>query len=214
MKINRKKIVLIGGGGHCKVVIDAISRANCFEIIGVIDKDPKNLHISDIKVIGDDEVLKKVFQSGCIRAFIALGSVGNEIRRIKLDKILKKIGFILPSIVHPLAYIAESVKIDDGVFVAAGAVIQPGSHIGRNAIINTNSSIDHDCKIGNFVHITPGSVISGGVEIGENSHIGTGSSIIEYIKIGKNTIVGAGSNVVSDIPSNCKAYGNPCRVVN
>lgn len=95
----------------------------------------------------------------------------------------------------------------------AGAVINVGSRIGDNSVINTRAALDHDCRIGCHVHIAPGSVISGGVKIGDGTHIGTGSSIIQCINVGINSVIGAGSVVVKDIPDNVKAYGVPAHVI-
>ena len=208
-----EKIIIIGGGGHGKVLIDAILLADRYEIAGVIDNDAAKKVVAGVKIIGNDEKLEELYESGCQNAFIGIGSVGDPTLRIKLSRKLKKIGFTLPVVAHPSAVIAKSAHIEEGTYIAAGAVIGPEASIGKHVIINSNASVDHDGKIGDFVHIAPGAILSGGVEVGENSHIGTGAVIIEYKKIGSWTIVGAGSVVVANLPDNCKAYGNPCKVV-
>jgi len=207
-----KKILLMGAGGHGKVVLDALLKLGTYEVQGFVDNDTKLKEVLGIKIIGNDQDLGNLFKSGSTRAFISVGSVGDPKIRIKLAAKLKSIGFILPAIVHPAAVVAKGVEIGEGAFVAAGAVIGPDSKIGRNAIINTNASVDHDCNIGDFAHIAPGVTLSGGVEVGEGTHLGSGAAVIEYRKIGVGTVVGAGSVVVSDIPSHSKAFGNPCRV--
>lgn len=208
-----EKIVLVGGGGHCKVVIDVIIKSKKFEIFGIVDPKPKSSGIPGLKFIGDDSTLIDIFQSGCKNAFITVGSIGEPSVRIKLAQILTSIGFNLPIIIHPSAVIAKGVNIEVGVFIGAAVVIGPDTNIGKNAIINTKVSIDHDCKIGDFVHLAPGVTLCGGVEVGAKSHIGSGASIIEYKKIGAETLIGAGSVVTSDIPAKCKAFGNPCKVI-
>ncbi|MFA4905587.1 MAG: UDP-N-acetylglucosamine 2-epimerase [Candidatus Margulisiibacteriota bacterium] len=199
LKIAREEIVLIGGGGHCKVVIDAIQKGNAFKVCGIIGK-------------GDDSRLTKIFNSGCKRAFIAIGSVGNPGIRKQLAQKLSIIGFKVPAIVHPSAVVASNAQLEEGVFIAPRAVVGPGSRLGKYAIVNTRAAVDHDCWIGDFVHIAPGAVLSGGVEVGQDAHIGTGASVIQYKKIGERSMIGAGSVVVKDIPAGSKAYGNPCRV--
>jgi UDP-perosamine 4-acetyltransferase len=207
-----KKIILVGAGGHGKVVLDALLKLGSYEVQGFVDNDTKRKEVLGVKIIGNDQDLENLFKSGCAHAFVSVGSVGDPKIRMKLAAKLKSIGFTLPAIVHPAAVVARGVKIDEGAFIAAGAVIGPDSKIGRNAIINTNASVDHDCNIGDFVHIAPGVTLSGGVEVGEGAHLGSGASVIEYKKIGVGTVVGAGSVVISDLPAESKAYGVPCRV--
>ncbi len=192
----REDIVLIGGGGHCKVVIDAIKNANAFNIYGITDQNPDKIKdIPGIPVLGNDDMLQEIYGKGIKYAFITVGSIGNCTVRKKIAEKLKKIGFQLPVIVHPRAITAKDVSFKEGAFVAAGAVINPGAKIGKNVIINTSSSIDHDCVIGNFAHIAPGVILSGGVKIGEGTHVGTGAHIVQYLSVPKNSFIPAGSVV-------------------
>lgn len=201
----KEKVALVGGGGHCKVVIDTIITAGTYIIEGVIDPGlPVGEKVLGVPVLGGDELLSKIYNNGVRKAFIAVGSVGNcGVRKILYNKI-KNIGFDLPVIVHPKAVIANDVKLGEGVFIAASSTINPGVEIGKNAIINTSSSIDHDCKIGDFVHIAPGVVLSGGVSVGEETHIGTGTDVIQGVKIGKRCFIPAGSLVKNNIIDNSK----------
>jgi UDP-hydrolysing UDP-N-acetyl-D-glucosamine 2-epimerase len=209
---DKERIVLVGGGGHCKVVVEAIQKGDFFSIAGVVDKNSRSGSQAGNKVLGDDSCLEEVFSSGCKNAFITVGSVGNPAIRMKLAKKLEKIGFNIPVIAHPSAVIAKSAKTMDGVFIGPRAVVGPGSVLGKHAIVNTRASVDHDCRVGDFAHIAPGAILSGGVKIGNNAHIGTGASVIQYKKIGNNAMIGAGSVVVKNIPEGSKAYGNPCRI--
>lgn len=199
--MNRQnEIVLVGGGGHAKVVIDAIKSTGKFSIYGITDSLlPKGTSVLDVKVIGRDTELPKVFKKGVKYAFISVGSIGDCTVRKRIADNLEKIGFRLPVIVHPKAVVAEDVKLGGGTFVAAGAVINPGTKIGKNAIINTSSSIDHDCEIGDFVHIAPGVTLSGGVKIKDGAHIGTGASIIQKITVGEKVLVKAGDVIKRDV---------------
>lgn len=203
----KEKIVLLGAGGHCKVIIDALRKNLSFDILGVIDNDLQVKEVSGIKKIGSDKDLAGIFKSGCRNAFIAVGSIGDASLRIKLADQLSASGFILPKIIHPGAIIAEGVVIGDGSFIAAGAVIGPDAAIGKNVIVNTSSSVDHDCCIEDFVHIAPGVTLSGTVSIGRETHIGTGASVIQNIKIGRNCLIGAGAIVVRNIADNGRYTG-------
>lgn len=209
-----KDILLIGGGGHCKSVIDTLKTLNKFNIIGILDvKEKVGRHIDNVKIIGTDERLKDYYSKGIRHAFITLGSIGNPQLRIKLYKNAKKLGYEFPIIIDKTAIVSDNSPIEEGTFIGKGTIINANTNIGKNCIINSGAIIEHDCKIKNFVHIAPGSVLSGGVVIGDNTHIGTNSTIIQNIKIGQNSIIGAGSVVVKNIKSNVKAYGNPCREV-
>lgn len=204
----KKNIVILGGGGHAKVVIDAIKRAGRFKIYGVVDASlSKDKSVLGVKVLGDDSILPGLFKKGVKFAFIGIGSIGNCSLRKRLYHELTEIGFKLPTIIHPKAVVASDVKTGDGTFIAAGAIVNPGTKIGKNVIINTRSSVDHDCVIGDFVHIAPGVTLSGSVNIDDETHIGTGASVIQGIKIGKNCVVGAGVTVRYDVTNDRKHFG-------
>jgi len=209
--VKKNKIVLVGGGGHCKVLIDAIQKQGLFEIAGITDKNNAGGKVLGIEVIGSDEMLKQMPGSGCKNAFVAV-ALGNVTLRRDLYKLLKSLGFELPVIVHPSAVVAQEVKIGEGTFIAAGVVVGPGTTIGANVILNTGARLDHDCAVGDFVHIAPGAVLSGGVCVGDGAHVGAGAVVIGYKKIGSNTVIGAGSVVLEDIPEGVTAYGVPCKI--
>lgn len=209
-----EKIILLGGGGHCKSVIDSIRSLNLYDIYGIIDIE-KNIGqtVCDINVIDCDKNLSKYKDMGIKKAFITIGSVGNPQLRIKLYNLALNIGFEFPVIVDKTAIISKSAHIAQGTFIGKGAIINAESSIGENCIVNTGSIIEHDCTIGDFVHISPGATVCGGAVIGNNTHIGANSTVLQYKKIGNDSIIGAGSIVTKDVKSNITAYGNPCREV-
>lgn len=206
-----KKIVLVGGGGHCKSVIDSILRNNEYEIVGVTDPLDKG-SVLNISILGDDDLLPEIYASGVKYAFVTLGSVGNTRVRRKLHELLKKIGYKIPAVIDKTAIVSPFAEIGEGTFVGKGAIVNVDSTIGCESIINTGVIVDHDCKIGDFVHLAPGTVLSGSTSVGDDSHIGTGSKIIEGITIGKNVMVGAGTVIVRDFEDNVKVFGNPGRI--
>lgn len=208
------KIVVIGGGGHSRVVLDTIRAEGFWTIAGIVDEIlPIGSSLDGIPVIGRDADLERIFATGIRHAFIAVGAVGQPQIRKKIHQVLLASGYVFPSIVHPRAIVSGAVDFSAGVLIAAGAIVQTGTQIGDHAIINTGAVIEHDCRIEAFAHIASGSVLSGGVVVGNGTHIGAGSSVIESRKIGKMSLIGAGSVVVKDIPARSKAFGNPCRVV-
>lgn len=210
-----KKILLIGSGGHCKSVLDALLTTKEYSDIALIDKKENiGKDILSVPIIGSDEDLPKLFQSGFHYGFITIGGLGSQRLRNKLFKELLTIGFEIPNIFDETAIISNHTTFEQGIFVGKKAVINAGATIKKGAIINTSSLIEHDCVIGEFSHIAPGSILCGDVQVGKYTHIGAGSAIKQQIKIGSNTVIGMGSTVISDIQANSIAFGTPCKEVN
>lgn len=192
---------LYGASQHAKVVIEVLELLNV-EIEGLFDDDRSIREIFSYKV---QRYVADVFSSKDL--IITIGD--NHVRK-KIASIVSNPFF---TAVHPNANVSGRCVIGWGSVVIGGATINTGTIIGRHCIINTNSSVDHDCNIQDFVHISPNASLCGSVEVGEGTHIGAGSTIIPGRKIGSWSIIGAGSVVIGDIPSNCLAFGNPCKVV-
>lgn len=206
-----RKILLIGGGGHCHSVLDSILTLDTYDEIGIIDNiDSFALGIT---VVGTDDDVPRLMTEGWTDAFITVGSIGNTKLRRKLYEMIRRIGLNIPTIIDPTAVIARGTELSEGVYVGKRTVINTGSRIGTGAIINTGVIVEHDCVIGDFSHISPGATVCGQVRMGNDSHIGAGSVVRQQINIGDGVLIGAGSVVVKDIPDNMKAYGNPCKVV-
>lgn len=206
-----KKLLLIGGGGHCHSVLDSVLALGEYTDIGIIDRG-RNSYLG-VPVIGNDDDIPRLKEKGWTHAFITVGSVGNTAIRRRLYKMIKDIDLIIPSIIDTTSVVANDVLLSEGSFVGKNAIINAGSILGICSIINTGSIIEHDCIVGDFSHISPGSIVCGQVNIGSDSHIGAGSVIRQQITIGDNTLIGIGSVIVRDIPERVTAYGNPCKVV-
>ena len=208
-----KKIIIIGGGGHARVLIFAL-KALQREIIGILDPDVKLIGqtIAGIPVLGNDDAIRN-YAPDSVDLVNGIGSVILPEKRKAIYVKFKNAGYSFASVIHPSAIVVDDVKIGEGVQIMAGAILQSGCLIGDNAIINTGAIVDHDCKIGAHVHIAPGSVISGGVEIGEMVHIGTGATIIQCIKIGDSAVIGAGAVVIDNVPSYNIFVGVPARKI-
>lgn len=206
-----KKLLLIGGGGHCHSVLDSVLVMVKYTEVGIIDNiDGSCL---GIPVIGTDDDIPYLFHCGWTDAVITVGSVGKTDVRRRLYHMVKEIGLSIPTIIDPSAIIARGTEIGEGIFIGKKAVVNAGAVIKEGSIINTGAIVEHDCVVGSFSHISPGTVLCGYVQIGRDSHIGAGAVVKQQISIGKNALIGAGSVVVKDIPDNAKAFGNPCRVV-
>lgn len=212
MEVNsKKKILLIGGGGHCRSVLDSLLDSEVYDEIGIIDNTDSL--VLGISVVGTDDDVSRLMSEGWTDAFITVGSVGDTKLRRRLSEMVESIGMNIPTIIDPTAIVARDTELSAGVYVGKRAVINTGSRIGTCAIINTGAIVEHDCFIGEFSHISPGTTVCGQVCVGNDSHVGAGSVIRQQINIGNNVLIGAGSVVVKDIPDNVKAYGNPCKAV-
>lgn len=210
-----KKILLIGGGSHCKSVIDSLLELNSYSEIGIVDKqETVGSSIMGFPIVGCDDDLLDLHVKGYNYAFITLGSIGNPIIRIKLYNLLNEIGFIIPTIIDSSAKVSLNAKLEHGVFVGKLSIINADAQIKKCAIINSGAIVEHDCQIGAFVHIAPGAVLGGDVFVGENTHIGLNSTIKQQVHIGSNSVIGMGSVVLHNIQDKVVAYGNPCREVN
>lgn len=208
----KHKLLLVGAGGHCKVIIDLLLKSKEYVAVGIIDlKERIGDNVFGIPVVGTDLDLPKFYKKGLKYCFISVGSVGDSNLRAKLYGLARKVGFTFPNLIHHSALVSLQAVLGNGNYIAPGVVINAGAQIGNNCILNTGAIIEHDCKIGNFVHLSPGSIISGGVSIGDYSHVGTGSVVIQNLEIGANVIVGAGSVVTENVRKNMIAYGNPCK---
>ncbi|MFA5149156.1 MAG: acetyltransferase [Candidatus Omnitrophota bacterium] len=207
----KKKILLVGAGGHCKVILDLLLRSKEFKVAGIIDKKERiGERILGVQVNGTDPDLPRFIKAGVRHCFISVGSVGDPRLRVKLYDLARNAGFAFPNLVSPHAIVSSYASLGNGNFIAPGAIINAGSKVGDNCIINTGAIIEHDCVIGDHVHIASGSVLSGGVSVGDYAHIGTGTFVIQNLKIGERAIIGAGSVVTRDVRKNALAYGNPC----
>ncbi len=208
----KNKIIIIGGGGHAKVIISLLKKIKFFEIVGYTDTQNYGI-ILNVPYLGKDEVLQSHFDCGIKMLAIGIGQIkSSSLRRSIINK-LEIIGFQFPTIISPNSIVNEDVQIGDGTVIMDGVVINSGTIIANYSIVNTNSSIDHDCKIGSYTHIAPGVTLSGEVTIGDNVLIGTGASVIQQISIMDNCIISAGSSVQKSIIFSGIYRGVPAKLI-
>lgn len=201
-------VVLIGGGGHAKVVIESL-RASGKTVAVIVDADPTPREVLGVPVVGDDLALPGLKAQGFSELFVALGS--NRLRQ-KLGVKARELGFTLVNAIHPSAVISPSARIGEGVAVMAGVAINADSRVDDLAIVNTGAIVDHDCHLGAACHLGPASALAGGVTIGERAFLGVGARAIPGVTIGADAIVGAGGVVVRDLPNAVLAVGVPAKI--
>jgi UDP-perosamine 4-acetyltransferase len=202
-----KGLLILGGGGHAKVVID-VARAAGFAPAGILDPAPSSDEVLGVPVIGDDGRAEELFAAGHRQAFVALGD--NRTRR-RIGLRLLEIGFDLPPLVHPAAIVSPSAGLGAGVCVMPLAAINAGARIGDLAIVNTGAIVEHDCVLGGASHVAPGSTLGGGCFIGAEVLFGVGAAARPGTRIADGTVVGAGSAVACDIGPRMVVGGAPAR---
>lgn len=203
-----KRLIILGAGGHSKVVADIAARTRQYANIAYLDDGLSvGTELKGGEVVAGVADWQNYFQQG-VEFFVA---IGNNAARQRLCSMLLDDGASLATLIHPSAIVADDVVVGSGSLVVAGAVINPATTIGLGCIVNTNASIDHDCKIGDYVHIAPGSNLAGTITVGHGSFLGIGSKVIPARKIGNNVTLGAGAVVVNDISDGKVVVGCPAR---
>lgn len=213
-----QNLVLLGGGGHCKSVLDTVIRENLYNEIYITDPHIPvgTVILGRAAVVGNDKELLSLYQKGTRNAFITIGVIQPSLVRNNLYTYAVDLGFHFPNLIDSSAVISSSailgkdVKSEEngaGIFVGKSAVINADAVIGECSIINTAAVIEHECIIGAFTHISVGAILCGQVSVGRNTFIGAGSTIRQGIKIGNNVLIGANSLVLRDVKDKEKVVG-------
>ena len=205
--MNQKNLILIGGGGHCKSVIDVAESAG-YNILGILDMPEEvGKSVLNYKVIGtDDDIPKYVDKAEFI---ITVGFIKNPAIRIRIYNRIKEAGGKLATIFASTAHVSRYATIGEGTVVMHQAIVNAGAQIGVNCIINTFTNIEHDAVVGNQCHISTGTMVNGDCKVGDRVFIGSQSVLANGIAIGEDIIVGAGSFVRKNITDKGIYSGNP-----
>lgn len=204
------KIVVVGGGGHAKVLLHVLSQLAAFEVMGYVDPR-SNGPILGFPRLGGDEILAEIVRTPGVAAAVGVGKVKAGRDRGKIFGKLRSLGFALPAILSPRATVARDAVIGEGSVVMDGAVVQPGCVVGAECIVNTGAVLDHDCVLGDDVHVGPRAALSGNVSVGAGSMVGVGASVIQGVRITEDCTIGAGAAVTRDCVEAGTYVGVPAR---
>jgi UDP-perosamine 4-acetyltransferase len=207
--------VIVGGGGHARVVLDALRAAQAAASYVVLDADAGRVghELDGVPIVGGDERLNEYARRDDAAFVVGVGSAGDSRARRRLFELACAHGLRPLACVHPTAVWSAAATIGDGVQLLAGCIVGPGAVLGANCLVNSGAIVEHDCRVGDHVHVAIGACLAGGVDVGPGAHIGAGAVVIEQTHIGAGAIVGAGAVVLSDVPPNVVAAGVPARVV-
>ncbi len=209
IKRDAKKVIIIGGGGHARVLYD-ILRMNSFSVMGYADRHPKEDF--DLKYLGDDQAIVNKYDPQQVRLVNGVGSIKQPVQHQEIYERFRNLGYRFCAVVHSQSIVSSYAQYGEGTQIIGGCVINAGTVIEENVVINTSASVDHDCFIRAHSHIAPGVIISGAVKIGRGCHIGCGATIIQGVSIGDGVIVGAGTLVLKNIQSGRTVWGVPGKV--
>ncbi len=207
--MSKPLVFVVGAGGHAKVVLDILERDARYDVAFLIDENPglKGREVYGYRVLGNESDLASLRDAPSL-AIVAIGN--NHARGLAAQR-LRAAGVTLIKAIHPDAKLARGVTIGEGSVVMAGTVINSDTSIGQNAIINTCASVDHDCIIGDEVHLAPGCRLCGHVQVGMGALVGAGCVVVPSKRIGDNATIGAGSVVIDDVAEKATVTGAPAR---
>ena len=209
-----ENILILGAGGHAKVIVDIVELQSKYNLVGIIDQNlAEKEPLLGYLLLGKEEDLAKLIKEHTIRGIII--AIGDNFIRSKAAARLKEnypeLSF--PSTIHPKTVIARDVKIEEGAVIMAGVSVNPGSTLGNFCILNTNAILDHDSSMGDFSSLAPGVTVGGDCKIGSYSAIGIGATLLHGIQVGEHSVIGAASLVNKAIPSYTVAYGLPAKEI-
>jgi len=209
----KDKIILIGGGGHCKSVIDVIELEGKFEIVGIIDvKEKVGSSVLNYPIIGCDDDIEKLSQT-CTNFIVTFGQGKTNVFREKTYKKLKELHLKLPVIQSPLSHVSKHAIVGEGTVVMHGAMINAGSKVGVNCILNSQCLIEHDVMVGNHCHISTKATLNGTVKFGDSIFAGSCCVVADGLSVCDKVTIGAGSTVVRNITDSGIYVGCPAKKI-
>ena len=201
--INPKAVVIYGGGGHAKALIELIDAAGLYQVEGVLDDHlPVGSKLFTVPVLGGGDLLLRLKAQGIGMVVNAVGGIGDITPRLRIYEHIAAAGLKVPSVIHPRAYIEKSARVADGAQVFFNAYIGSDTRTGFGCIINTGAILSHDCVLSDYVNVSPGAILAGAVTVGERTLIGMGVTINLGVKIGSGVRIGNSAVIKADVPDN------------
>jgi acetyltransferase EpsM len=205
------RIVIIGGGEHARVVLDAIlAGADSSEVAGFVDPRPclETAERFGVKRLGDEDALEKYRD---LHAVLGFGALETRFRRLEAVRRLAPRVAGWASVIHKSAWISPTSVIAEGSVIMPGVMIQTGARIGAHCVVNTGAVVEHDVVLEDFVQVAPGVTLGGGARVGANAYIGMGATVRDHISVGPGAVIGMGSVVVRDVAQGAQVMGAPAR---
>lgn len=201
------KLVIYGGGGLSKMIIESVRVLGVYEIVGVVDDSmAKGTDVIGSPVLGGAEILPELYQQGIRTAVNSVGGIGDYKVRLKVFHTLADAGFICPPIVHPTAHVDPSARLQAGVLVLAQSYVSGSARIGMGSLINNSVVISHDCEAGVCTNFSPGAMIAGDAVIGDFSQIGMNATVNIGVHVGRECLIGNGATVKKDVPDGTRVF--------
>lgn len=202
LQTDNNALIIYGGGGHAKALIDVVRAMGGYEVKGILDDNPAlRGDLLGVPVLGGAEQLSHLYQQGVHLAVNAVGGIGDVKIRIQIFERLAQAGFSFPTLIHPRAVIEPSALLKDGVQVFPLAYVGSEVKAGFGTIINTGAIISHECLLGDFVNISPGAILAGQVKVGSRALIGMGATVNLQVQVGAGARIGNGATVKTDVPA-------------
>ncbi|MFC2043578.1 acetyltransferase, partial [Chloroflexota bacterium] len=196
-------IVVYGGGGHGKALVDLLRAMRIYRIVGIVDDGiDSDETIMGLPVLGGGDILNELHAKGVRQAINAVGGIGDMSIRTKVFQQLTEAGFVCPAVAHPTAFVEPSASLSGGCQIFSHAYVGSDSIVGYGAIVNTGAIISHGCILDDYANISPGAILAGDVHIGKRTLIGMGVTVNLDVTIGKGARVGNGSTIKKDVPDN------------
>lgn len=204
-------VLILGAGGHGKVVLDILRAAGEHKPVGFIDADRSlaGTTLNGLPVLGPPNLLPKL-RNKVKGAIIAIGD--NQTRR-SCAVMVREHGLELVNAIHPSSVVSPGARVGRNVVVCAGGIVCVDVRLADSVIVNTSAVVDHECEVGEAVHVCPGALLAGRVRVGPGAMIGMGAKVIQCLTIGDGAVIGAGAVVIEDVPAGATAVGVPARVI-